>query len=289
MENRRRAELEELPDGSLCRPNGVVHRRLPRRVGRRPGRGPATCVKVLLVAAGALLVCDALLVASTISVNTGVIAAFAIGVVYVLHGLSHEKIRARTRSGAPRALRISLLVANVAIILAISSIAALGRVDTVSYDEDAVIVLGTAIKGETVTPALRERLETAVEYHEANPDALVVVSGGQGPGESITEALAMRGFLVSRGVPEAAILTEDRSTSTHENFVLTKSLLDARLGERYTTVFVTNDYHVVRANTLSRIAGLDSASMHATTPWYTVPVDYVRESLAVVKLLLLRE
>ena len=239
--------------------------------------------------AGTFLIGDALLVASVISVNTGVIAAFAVGVVYLLYGLFHEKIRARTGSGSPKVLRISLLVANAAIILAISSVAALGRVDTVSYDEDAVIVLGTAIKGEAVTPALRERLETAVEYQEANPDALVVVSGGQGPGESVTEALAMRRFLVSRGIPESAILMEGRSTSTHENFVLTKSLLDARLGERYSTVFVTNDYHVFRANELSRIAGLDSASLHAATPWYTVPVDYVRESLAVVKLLLLRE
>ncbi|MFI2487680.1 YdcF family protein [Promicromonospora kroppenstedtii] len=246
-------------------------------------------MKILFTVAGTLLICDALLVASVISVNTGVIAAFAVGVVYLLYGLFHEKIRARTGSGSPKVLRISLLVANAAIILAISSVAALGRVDTVSYDEDAVIVLGTAIKGEAVTPALRERLETAVEYHEANPDALVVVSGGQGPGESVTEALAMRRFLVSRGIPESAILMEGRSTSTHENFVLTKSLLDARLGERYSTVFVTNDYHVFRANELSRIAGLDSASLHAATPWYTVPVDYVRESLAVVKLLLLRE
>ncbi|WP_198012465.1 YdcF family protein [Promicromonospora sukumoe] len=236
-----------------------------------------------------LLICDALLVAAMISVNTGVIAAFAIGVGYLLYGLSHEKVRARTSSGLPKALRISLLVANAAVILAISSVAALGRVDTVSYDEDAVVVLGTAIRGETVTPPLRERLETAVEYHAANPDALVVVSGGQGPGESITEALAMRRFLVSAGIPESAIVTEDESTSTHENFVHTKSLLDARLGERYSTVFVTNDYHVFRAKELSRIAGLDSASMHAATPWYTVPVDYVRESLAVVKLLVLRE
>lgn len=252
-------------------------------------RNPAILIKVLFVAAGVLLICDALLVAAMISVNTGVIAAFAIGVVYLLYGLSHEKVRARTGSGFPQALRISLLVANAAVILAISSVAALGRVDTVSYDEDAVVVLGTAIKGEAVTPPLRERLETAVEYHEANPDAVVVVSGGQGPGESVTEALAMRRFLVSEGIPESAILTEGESTSTHENFVLTKGLLDARLGERYTTVFVTNDYHVLRASELSRIAGLDSASMHAATPWYTVPVDYVRESLAVVKLLLLRE
>lgn len=246
-------------------------------------------MKILFMAAGAVLICDALLVALMLTVNTGVVAAFTIGVVYLLYGLYHKKIRARTSTGLLRALRISLLVANMAIILSITYIAALGRVDTVSYDEDAVIVLGTAIKGEAVTPALRERLGTAVEYHEANPDAVVVVSGGQGPGESITEALAMKRFLVSEGIPESAILTEERSTSTSENLAFSKSLLDARLGERYTTLLITNDYHVFRASQLSEITGLDSASMHAATPWYTVPVDYVRESLAVVKLLLLRE
>ena len=242
--------------------------------------------KIVWILLGAVLILDALIVSITFSINSGVIATFGIGVVYLFYGLCRDRIRASGRRALLQWMRIPILVGSALMLLLFAFIAALGRMDTVSHQEDAVIVLGTALNGEEVTPPLRSRLDVAVEYATANPDAVIAVAGGQGPGESITEALAMERYLVSRGVAEDRILREDRSTSTYENFVFAKRLLHAHFEANYTTAFITNDYHVYRAGEIAEDAGIGSTHAHADTPWYGIPVDYVREFLAITKFVL---
>ncbi|MFD6443744.1 YdcF family protein [Promicromonospora sp. NPDC060204] len=247
---------------------------------------------LLWIVVGAVLILDALVVWFTSSLNSGVVATFVLGALYLLHGLHllhgsrRDRTRAGTENGLFRWLKVFVPAATALLLVLFASLAVLGRTDTVSYREGAVVVLGAGLRGEEVTPSLRSRLDVAVEYSVANPDAVVVVAGGQGPGETITEALAMERYLVAHGVPEDRILREDRSTSTHENFVLAKSLLDARLGADYTTAFVTSDYHVFRAGGIAEKAGIDSTHLHADTPWYEIPVDYVREAMAITKFVL---
>ncbi|MEU4363541.1 YdcF family protein [Promicromonospora sp. NPDC023987] len=242
--------------------------------------------KIVWILLGAVLILDALIVSITFSINSGVIATFGMGVLYLFYGLCRDRIRAGRRKGLLQWMRIPILIGSALMLLLFAFIAVLGRMDTVSYQEDAVIVLGTALNGEEVTPPLRSRLDVAVEYSTANPHAVIAVAGGQGPGESITEALAMERYLVSRGVAEDRIMREDRSTSTYENFVFAKRLLHAHFDADYTTAFITNDYHVYRAGEIAEEAGIASTHAHADTPWYEIPVDYVRESLAITKFVL---
>lgn len=243
-------------------------------------------MNLLWIVVGAALILDALVVSFTISLNSGVIATFVIGVLYLLHGLHRDRTGAGTRNGPTRWVQAFVLAATALMLLLFAFLAAFGRTDTVSHQEDAVIVLGAGLRGEEVTPALRSRLDVAVGYSVANTDAVIVVAGGQGPGESVTEALAMERYLVSHGVSEDRIIREDRSTSTYENFVLTKGLLDARFDADYTTAFITSDYHAFRAGEIAEAAGIGSTRAHADTPWYEIPVDYVREFLAITKLVL---
>jgi uncharacterized SAM-binding protein YcdF (DUF218 family) len=245
---------------------------------RRSSRG-GRLAAVLWVVVGAVLIVDALVVLFTSSMHTGIVAAFVIGVLYVFYGLS----RHGARHGPPRWLRILVPSCTALMLLAFVCLAVLGRMETVSQEEDAVVVLGTAVKDGDVTPALRSRLDVTVGYANANPDAVIVVAGGLPPGEAVTEAFAMQRYLVARGVAEHRILQEGRSTSTFENFVYAEDLLDARFGRKYTTAFVTSDYHVVRAAGIAEAAGVRATHLHADTPWYEVPVDYVRESLAIAK------
>lgn len=241
---------------------------------------------LLWIVVGAVLVLDALVVWFTSSLNSGVVATFVLGVLYLLHGLHRNRDRAGTEHGLFRWLKVFVPAATALLLILFAFLAVLGRTDTVSHQEDAVVVLGAGLRGEEVTPSLRSRLDVAVEYSVANPDAVVVVAGGQGPGETITEALAMERYLVAHGVPADRILREDRSTSTHENFVLAKGLLDARLGADHATAFVTSDYHVFRAGEIAEAVGIDSTHAHADTPWYEIPVDYVREVMAITKFVL---
>ncbi len=247
-----------------------------------PLGGRARAAGLLWIVVGAVLILDSVIVLFTISLNSGVVVTFVLGGLYLSYGF----YRGRVRNGLFRWLKVLVPTVSVLLLVLFASLAAFGRADTVSHREDAVVVLGAALKGEEVTPSLRSRLDAAVGYSVANPDAVVVVSGGQGPGETIPEGLAMERYLVAQGISEDRIIREDRSTSTYENFVLTKGLLDAHFDADYTTAFITNDYHVFRAGKIAENAGISSTHAHADTSWVEIPVAYVRESLAITKLVL---
>lgn len=163
-------------------------------------------------------------------------------------------------------------------------IALYGGADNAAGTERAVIVPGAGINGERVSGQLERRLAAAAEYCLKNREAVVVVSGGQGPQESITEALAMERYLVGAGIEKERILREEDSASTRENMVNSKRILDEYFGgEAYDTVIITSGYHVYRAQRQAERAGLECRHIHAGLAWYEAPVRYIRECAAVVK------
>ena len=121
-----------------------------------------------------------------------------------------------------------------------------------------------------------------------NPHAIVVVSGGQGSNEAITEALAMERYLLSKGIPKNKILREEKSTSTYENFYFSKKILDDYFKKDYKTAFITNDFHVFRAKEISKLALINSTHLHANLTWYLVPMTYTREFIGIMKLIILK-
>ena len=159
-----------------------------------------------------------------------------------------------------------------------------GNVSNVDYEEDVVIVLGAGINGENVTRPLARRLDAAIAYWHQNPDAYIITTGGLGNRATITEAEAMARYLIRRGVPEERILLEDQSTSTHENLTFAKEMLDAHFSDGIRAVLITNDFHIYRAVRTARYVGIDVARKGAYTDWYTWPVNYLREMLAVIDL-----
>jgi uncharacterized SAM-binding protein YcdF (DUF218 family) len=152
------------------------------------------------------------------------------------------------------------------------------------FNEDCVIVLGCGLKGDIPSKTLYSRLDKAIEYHEKNPSALIVVTGGQGKNELRTEAEAMAEYLVLNGIDEEKIIKEDKATSTNENFRFSKALLDSRFKKVYTVVCITNDFHAYRASRLAEIAGFNVRSYSCLTPLSAVVMCYLREVLAVIQL-----
>ena len=53
-----------------------------------------------------------------------------------------------------------------------------------------IIVLGAQVRGRKITDSLKRRLDCASEYLKEHPDVHVIVSGGQGKDEEVTEAYA---------------------------------------------------------------------------------------------------
>ena len=155
----------------------------------------------------------------------------------------------------------------------------------------AVVVLGAGVNGETPSLVLQSRIEAAAAYLRAHPDIPAVLSGGQGPGEDITEAEAMRRALEALGVEPERLILEDRSTSTAENFACSKPLLyEAGVApDRDTVAVVTNGFHVARSELIAARQGYgDVIGVPAELPWAHLTVNYyLREAFAMVKTFLL--
>lgn len=161
--------------------------------------------------------------------------------------------------------------------------------NNVTYNEDAIIILGCGLAKdeETVSLSLENRLISAIEYSKKNQEAIIVVSGGQGTNEKISEALAMERYLVDKGIPISRIIKEDKSTSTYENFEFSKIILDEYFEEEYNIAFVTNDYHIFRANNTAKKIGFSATHYYGDTPIYVAMPSYFREVLAIFKYLVL--
>lgn len=153
-----------------------------------------------------------------------------------------------------------------------------------SRQADYVLILGAQVRGRRVTDSLRRRLDAALDYLIRFPDAAVIVSGGQGKGEEISEAAAMECYLVSRGVAEEKIIKEDRSTSTRENMRLSKKYLDA---EKDCVAVVTNDFHIFRALLIAEREGYRNLCAIPASSNPVFQVNYlVREFFAVAAMYL---
>ncbi len=162
-----------------------------------------------------------------------------------------------------------------------------GEADNSAIPVDAVIVLGAGVNGETPSAALWSRIQAAEAYLEKHPDIPVVLSGGMGPGEDISEAEAMRRALWGEDEAEnARFLLEDRSTSTAENFRFSKALLEEHGLDTETAAVavVTNDFHCFRAHMIAQKQGLRIIDVPAELPWWWLTANYyLREAFAVVK------
>ncbi|NBK97164.1 MAG: YdcF family protein, partial [Erysipelotrichia bacterium] len=84
---------------------------------------------------------------------------------------------------------------------------------------DVMIVLGAGLYGDQISSALKRRLKQALYYAQRYPEVQIVVSGGQGANETMSEAMAMKMYLIKQGIASTRIIMEDRSTSTYTNFL----------------------------------------------------------------------
>ncbi|MCM3693885.1 YdcF family protein [Neobacillus niacini] len=145
---------------------------------------------------------------------------------------------------------------------------------------DYIIILGARVKGEIPSLALQYRIDAAANYMKKNEDTIAIASGGQGPGEDITEAEAIKRGLLKHGVDRNRILIEDKSTDTVENITFSKKLIPDHLE---TGLLVTNDFHLYRAKSIAKNQGLNLQGIPAETPTVAIPKSYTREYLAITK------
>lgn len=152
---------------------------------------------------------------------------------------------------------------------------------------DVIIILGARLYGEIPSPALMRRIDAGYTYLKDHEKTIVIVSGGTGVDNPISEALAMKRELIQRGISKNRILLEDQSTNTYENITFSLDVLKKEREDldpsTLTFGVVTNSFHVFRGKLIAAQAGLHVVGIPARTPATTRIKGYLREYFGILK------
>jgi len=159
---------------------------------------------------------------------------------------------------------------------------AFGRAKT-HKQYDVILILGAGIFTETVTPMLASRLDRALKiYKVQSHNCNILVSGGQGPDEPISEALAMKNYLMKCGVSSSSILMESQSSSTYENFLYSKSFINTSFENVPNILCVTSQFHILRALRLAQKLNINIIGLGSSTPYHFLDKALLRDFLALM-------
>jgi len=222
-----------------------------------------------------------------VSVNWGRIDAFNtvmvfLGLTWAIIAGNIDKINGRFVK-LPKMVKMffkAILFSFVLSFVIVESVIIYNMRTTAAAGADYIIVLGCQVDGSIPSIPLTRRVNAAVHYLRANQNTSAVVSGGQGRGEDITEAAAMKRILARNGIHENRILEESNSRSTMENLKFSGTLYN--LHDK-NVVIVSTDFHMFRALSTARklnyknIQSLPSRSQASVLPAYLL-----RECAAVV-------
>ncbi|MDR0167924.1 YdcF family protein [Bacillus paranthracis] len=153
------------------------------------------------------------------------------------------------------------------------------------YNQDFIIVLGSGLINDKVPPLLASRINRAIEFYKkqeaVSSPPKIIFSGGQGSDENISEAEAMQEYAVNNGIPLENTIKEDRSTTTYQNMLFSKEIIESLKGTQYNCIFSTNNFHVFRAGLYAKIVGLNSQGIGSKTAFYYWPNAMIREYIAI--------
>lgn len=161
--------------------------------------------------------------------------------------------------------------------------------DSQPFEGDYLIVLGAGLYGDVPSLILISRLEVALDYLKAHPESRAILSGGQGEGESITEAEAMARYLIKAGIEKERLYLEQTSRNTRENLANSQMiLLELGVDQGEVVAIISNDFHLYRAKKMAKQNGLLVVGLSAEVP--NIPFlainMYLREYFAVGKMVL---
>lgn len=114
-----------------------------------------------------------------------------------------------------------------------------------------MVIFGCQMRRDGPSVLLKDRLDAALAYWEAHPDIKIVVTGGKGDDEHVSEARGMYDYLTAHGVDGAQIFMEDKSRNTWQNINNTFALME-REGWELTddVLLVSSGFHLARIELL---------------------------------------
>ena len=147
--------------------------------------------------------------------------------------------------------------------------------------DETLIILGCEVMKDRPSLMLTERLQAAEKWLKAHPDTKVICSGGQGKNEAVSEAEAMKRWLVSHGIEESRIYEENRSVNTDENIRFSLRIIEEKKLNPSIAV-CSNEFHLYRASLMLKQYGRSCTTVSASTAWWLLPTFHVRELYALL-------
>ena len=248
-------------------------------------------LKRILIAIG-ILSClyGGIVVALVSSVHWFNYVWFLSGAVLILDGIFIDKLKELNRK-LPKAVSaiILLMICAVFIHFASFELKVIRFANSVPYEGASwLIVLGAKVNADTPSMEFQRRLDAAIEYAKANPKTKIILTGGMGYDEIMPESEAGYTVLVGAGIDPSRILTEDKSTSTTENLIYAKQLMEyppfAEKIENGKVIIVSSAFHLYRASLIAERQGLENTQYLGSLGLrILMPHYYVREYAAYVQ------
>jgi len=132
---------------------------------------------------------------------------------------------------------------------------------------DAIVVLGAAQYVGRPSPVLRARLDHALDLWQRGLAPRLIFTGGKGIGDTTSEAAVSRNYALKHGVPDTAILMEDKGRTTQESLAAVSAIMHAR--QMRTAILVSDPFPMLRLRILSTQYGVDAY----TSPTKTSPIS----------------
>lgn len=170
----------------------------------------------------------------------------------------------------------------------LATIVCIGERTDIQGTPKAMIILGCKVEESGPSQLLKDRLDTALDYLNGLDSPIpVIVSGGQGLDEPVSEAASMADYLIAAGYSDAYIYLEDNSHNTAENLGYSAALLESLSLDPVEDeiLIVSNGFHLTRARMLAERFGYGHVSTLAA-PSSHLPSRismFFREPLALVK------
>lgn len=214
------------------------------------------------------------------------------GVVLLLLGCAMVICALLLRRGGERRENLCAVIAIFAsggvilLMAAMNLITTCGQTDwDNAKNAEYAIVLGAGVH-ENGQPSriMRTRLAAVEELLEKNPTIQVILSGGQGTDEPVSEAQCMFDALVKQGIDPERLLLEEESETTRENLENSMEILSEQGGTEQPVVLVTSEFHQCRAKFIADSLNLKTCAVSGVTDQWVYRVNYtLREVFAFVK------
>lgn len=212
-------------------------------------------------------------------INEGNIFGIAVGIIIIIIGIKLDKIIALWKKKIGKAI-ISIVCVFAIIgtgIFAYTLNSVINCKSELVDGDETAIVLGCQVYGETASRPLRARAERGAEFLRENKNAVAILCGGQGNGESISEAECMKRIMLENGIDENRLYIENKSTSTEENIKFASDIISQNTLSNNVVVIISSDYHCERAMLIAKRYGLNAKCIPVGTNKYSYITFCTRE------------